>query len=123
MAETATIKVRGLRELQRALKAIDRELAREIDGELRGIAQAVADDAKARFSTIDARSASGFRPRLRGFGKVVVEQRRKRTTGLHPEYGALQMTRALIPAMWGKRTDVEHALESMIDHLADRHGF
>ena len=44
------------------------------------------------------RSAAGFRSRVKGFGRVMVEQRRRKTTGLRGDYGALQMQQALIPA-------------------------
>jgi D-aminopeptidase len=120
--DTVSVKVTGLRELRTALKAMDRDLGREVDQELKGIATAVADEARSRFSAIDPRSASGFKARLRGFGRVAVEQTR-RSTHTRPDYGAMQMTRALIPAVWAKADDTERALENMITTLAFKHGF
>jgi hypothetical protein len=121
-ATRADVKVKGLRELRQAFKAMDREVSRELDNELKGIAQAVADEARNRFSAIDARSASGFKPRLRGFGSVLVVQTR-RSKHVRPDFGSLQMRRALIPALWAKASDTERAVDSMLARLEHRHGF
>lgn len=120
---TVSVKVHGLRELNSALKKVDRELARELESELRDAAQLVAETARAKFSVIDARSAMGFRPRIRGFGRVVVEQRRRRTTGQHPEFGSLQMRRALLPALREDEPKVIEAIEGMLDRLGHGAGF
>lgn len=45
-----------------------------------------------------AATAAGFRVRIRAGGRVEIEQSLPRTTGQHPEYGALMMTKALLPA-------------------------
>jgi len=117
------VRVRGLRELQRDLRKAGSDLPREVNRELKDAAQLVADDARSRFSGIDSRSAAGMRPRVRGLGRVVVEQRRRRVTGLRPDYGALQMRRAFLPALSSKTGEVERHLERMLDRLADRNGF
>lgn len=114
------VRVEGLRELQRALRAADAELARELNRELRRAADIVAQDARGRFAQYDARSAAGFRGRVKGGGRAVAEQRRRRTTGQHPEYGALQMTRALLPALAAKRPQVERSVEQMLDGVLRR---
>lgn len=118
-----TVRVKGLRELQRALKNIDSDLRKEIDVALREAAQKVAEDARSKFAGIDSRSASGFRPRIRGFGRVVVEQRLKRTTGQHPEFGSLQMRRALLPALGENQEHVIDTLDNLLDTLGRSNGF
>ena len=118
-----TVRVKGLRELQRALKNVDDDMRKEIDVALREAAQKVAEDARSKFAGIDARSASGFRPRIRGFGRVVVEQRLRRTTGQHPEFGSLQMRRALIPALGENQEHVIDTLDHLLDTLGRRNGF
>ena len=120
---TVTVKVKGLRELNSALKRYDRALQKDLEVGLREAAQAVADNARSRFSAIDSRSAGGFRPRLRGFGRVVVEQRYRRTTGKHPEFGSLQMRRALLPAMREEEPVVIKEIEHLLDVLGREEGF
>ena len=117
-----TVRVQGLRELQRDLKRIgEKDLQKGIDTELRKVGMIVAEDARGRFGRYDVRSAAGFRPRTRGFGRVVVEQRRRKTTGQHPEFGSLQMRRALLPAL--ASTDVVRHLDEMLDRLGRNNGF
>src|SRR3990170_2322475 len=98
-------------------------LSEDIDRELKEAAGLVAEEARSLFVRYDARSAAGFRPRTKGFGRALVEQRRRRTTGRHPEFGALQMRKALLPGLWHKANEVEHRLEEMIDRLGGRYGF
>ncbi|SRR6266542_2855584 len=115
-----TVRIKGIREFQRALDHADRELGKQLRRELYDAAKIVASDARARFSGIDASSAMGMRPRVRGRGMAVVEQSRRRTTGQHPQFGALQMRRALLPALVSKRGEVEHRVEVMLDHLVSQ---
>jgi len=117
------VKVRGLRETNAAFKRYGSELHREMDGRLLDCAKLVRDSAASRFSAIDTRSAGGFRPRLRGFGKVVVEQRLRATTGLHPEFGSLQMRTALLPALYSEQKKVMKELEDMLDTIGRKEGF
>lgn len=118
-----TVRIKGLRELNSALKRYDRDLKKDLERELRGAAQIVAESARSKFSSIDQRSAMGFRPRIRGFGRVVVEQRYGRTTGQHPEFGSLQMRRALLPALKEDEPVVIAALEGMLDRIGREEGF
>lgn len=114
----ATVRVRGLKEFQRALaKTSPGDLRKGLNREIRQAGQVVADDARARFSGISPRSAAGFRPRTKGYGRAVVEQRLRRTTGKRGDYGALQMRRALLPALGAKRNEVLRNLEEMLDRL------
>lgn len=99
------------------------DLNKEIDDELKKAAGIVRDEAQSRFQSIDARSAAGFRPRLKGFGRAFVEQSRRRTTGQHPEYGALQMRRALLPALSEKQDEVVEQLDRMLGRLGGDYGF
>lgn len=117
------VRVRGLRELTRDLRRADKVLARELRSELREAANIVAVDARARFSPIDAASASSMQPRVRGGGLAVAEQRKRRTTGLHPFFGTLQMVRAFLPALAAKRSEVERRIERMLDTLGRSIGF
>lgn len=118
-----TLRVHGLRELQRDLGKADKSLKREVNKRLRGIGQVVSEDARARFGRYDTKSAMGLRPRVRAGGLVVVEQRRGKTTGKRPDFGALQMRRALLPALASKSGEIEREFGRMLDDLASGNGF
>lgn len=117
------VRIRGLRELTVALRAADRDLAKGLRKELREAAKIVALEARRRFSRYDQRSAMGMSPRVRSAGMAVVEQRRSRVTGKRPDYGALQMRKAFIPALEAKRDEVEKHVEDMLDRLGSDNGF
>lgn len=123
MADAVAVKVKGLKELRRALKDVSVDASKGLDRELKALAEVVAEEARQRFAAIDPRSAAGFKPRLRGFSSVVVAQTRRRKTGQHPEFGSLQMRRALLPALWSERNNVERRLESIIERAGHSHGF
>lgn len=117
------VRVHGLRQLGRAFKAADADLNRGLNRELLSVGQIVADDARRRFNAIDERSAAGFRPRMRGFGRLEVEQRRRRKTGKRPDYGALQMRRALLPARSANTERVVDALDDLLGRMERDNGF
>ena len=122
MAGTS-VKVNGLRELHRALKNYDNGLKLELEQELRDAGDLVATSARTKFVGIDARSAAGFKSKVRGFGRVVVQQSRRRTTGRRGDFGSLQMRRALLPSVTENEPQVLHAIEGMLDRLGRREGF
>ena len=66
----------------------------------------------------DADSASGFRTRVRQRG-VSVEQSKKKHGGKRPDYGALQMRRALLPALDTKQEEVVEAFSKANDRICD----
>lgn len=117
-----TLKVEGLRDLQRALRSYDKSLASELTRRLKEAASIVRDDASARFSRINAASAAGFKPRARG-GSAFVEQSQRRTTGTRPDFGSLQMKLALLPALESKSGEVEQSIEHMLDEIGSQEGF
>lgn len=118
-----TVRIKGLRELNRALKNYDKDLNKDLERELLAAATLVKEDAYQRFVGVDLKSAGGFRPRIRGFGRVVVEQRYRKTTGQHPNFGSLQMRRALLPALSAQEEPVMKAVEGMLDRLGLEEGF
>jgi hypothetical protein len=118
-----SLKVKGLRELHRALKNYDDDLKRELEAELRAAGELVAVGAQSRFLGIDARSAAGFKSRVKGFGRVVVQQSRRRTTGRRGDFGSLQMRRALLPSVADNQDKVMNQIEGMLDRLGRENGF
>lgn len=103
------------------LRACDRagkETKREVRSTLRKVGDIVKVDAAERFREIDERSAAGFRTVVRQRG-VSVEQSLRKTTGDRPSFGALQMRKALLPAVHEKEGEIEDEMEDAIDTVAD----
>lgn len=114
----STIRMRGYREFMRATAKAEKETRRTIHERLREAGDIVKRDAAARFMRYDVHTASGFRIRSR-VGGVFVEQKLRKTTGAHPEYGALQMRVALLPALDAKSGEVEKRMDQALKDLAD----
>jgi hypothetical protein len=117
------VRIKGLRQLHSSFKRYDNELKLELERELRDAGELVADKARDLFSSVDARSAEGFQPRLRGFGRVTVEQKRRRTTGQRPDFGSLQMRTALLPSVAISTDRIMEAMEGMLDRIGRESGF
>lgn len=118
------VRIDGLKELVLATGGYKTALAKEIRAELIVGAKLVATDARSRMTRIDAKSAMGLVPFARATGTSGVKQRKKKR--LNPgrgDYGALQMRRALLPALWSKRPEVEKNVDSMLDRLGGKAGF
>jgi hypothetical protein len=69
------------------------------------------------------RTAEGFRTFVRAGAIVHLEQSLRKTTGLHPEWGALQMTKGLLPAREEKLDEVADRVELFVGALLHKHGF
>lgn len=121
--QAASVKVHGLKELQRALKRYGAEATREIDEALKDAGEDIRQRATMKMSMIDLGSALGFKAKTKGFGRVVVEQSKRKRTGLHPEFGALQMRRALIPARTEGFDTVVEKIDSLLGRLGGEEGF
>lgn len=111
------VRVRGLRSLLRATDAAGKDTKRLVRDELRKAAEPVRAEAAARFAPYDARSATRYGISVRRVGTVAVEQRLRRTTGQHPEFGALQMRKALVPALESNEDKVVDALDEALERL------
>lgn len=117
----STIRMRGYREFMRATAKAEKETSRVIHAKLREAGDVVREDAARRFARYDEKTASGFRVRSR-IGGVFVEQKLRRTTGQHPEFGAMQMRVALEPALDAKSDEVERRMDQALAELADIYG-
>lgn len=113
-----TVKVEGLRDFLRDTAKAERETKKKVRDRLKEAGDIVREDASRRFGGISAKSAAGYRVRARVSG-VHVEQSLRKTTGLRPDYGALQMRRALIPALIAKEDDVHREMEKAAEDLAE----
>lgn len=111
--------VNGYRSLMIGFQHADRETKRDARKILAGAGKAIVQDATARIAPKDARSAAGYRTSVRQRG-IVVRQSLRKTTGLHPEWGAYQMRHGLIPARSAQMPETTRALEHAMDQIADR---
>lgn len=118
-----TVRVKGLRELTRDLNRLSKEVSKEVRDELKEAGDIVRTEASSRFASISPRSAAGYRTRVRRAGLVVVEQSRRRVTGRRGDYGALQMRRALAPAVASKEGEVVNRIDRMLERLGNSNGF
>lgn len=118
MAAT-TIRVEGLSAFLKATDRAGKETKKLVRDRLREVAQPVLQDARAKLARYDARSASRLGISVRRVGTVAVEQRLRRTTGAHPQFGSLQMTEALIPALDENADRIERRFEQALDDIAD----
>lgn len=114
-----TLVVRDLGLFLKASARAERDVNRETRAALRDVGEVARRDSSRRFAPINARSAAGYKTRVRQKG-IAVEQSLRKTTGKHPEYGALQMRKALLPALMSNQDELERELERAIDRIADR---
>lgn len=114
-----TLAVKGYAQLMRALRDADRETRLGVRAALRHVGEEVRADASRRAGAHPhaAKTAAGYKTRVRQRG-IAVEQSLRKTTGLHPEWGAWQMRHALIPALVASEDNTVAALEHTLDAIA-----
>src|SRR4051812_8576576 len=115
----ATLAVTGYRPMLRALNDADKGAKRAVRTTLRQAVDPVRMDAAARVADKNARTATGYKGRIRQRG-VAVEQSLRKTTGLHPEWGAWQMRHALVPALEDNEEKTNQLMEQSLDMVAAR---
>lgn len=119
VVQGATVSVEGFRELMLGLHNAGKDTEKFGRAALRHAGDAVKEDASRKFAKYSKRTAEGYRVRVRRTG-VAVEQSIRRTTGLRPDFGALQMRRALVPALEENTEETMHAMEVAVDLVAER---
>ena len=117
--QAATVRVRGYREFLAACNRAERDTKYWVRHTFRQVGAVVQRDATAKFSAYDVKSALGYRTVVRQRG-VSVEQKYRKTTGQRPNFGSLQMERALIPALVENESETVRRMEHAIDTVADR---
>lgn len=102
----------------------------EVRAGLLEVGEVAKRDAETRFTdwspenaATHAATAAGFRVRVRAGGRVEIEQSLPRTTGMHPEYGALMMTKALLPARDATHAAAVDILEAHVVRPLHEAGF
>ena len=119
----ATVRVRGLRELNRDFGKLSKKLQRELQHELRKLAEPVARDIRGRASAENygAATVAGIAAGTRS-GAAVVRQRRRKTTGQHPSFGGLQMREAFIPGLEAHEGEIVLGVEHFLSRITAESG-
>lgn len=98
------------------------DLAPALQAGLKSAAEPVAREARSLVSQWQGAKVSTIGPRVVARG-VFVTQRARTVTGLRGDFGALQMTRALIPALEHNVNEVERGAERALDSVLRVGGF
>lgn len=119
----STLVVKQYTEFLRACDLAGREAKKQVRGTLRKVGDVVRVEWSREFAArYDARSASGYRTRVRLRG-IAVEQSYRKTTGTRSDYGHLQQKvgESILAAKRREiETDVEHALDEVADFFERR---
>jgi hypothetical protein len=116
-----TVRVKGLREVQRALRKVDKSLGNDFREELKKAGEPVAASAAAKLARWQGASTN---VKVHALGKgVFVRQQKRKVTGLRGDFGALQMRSAFIPALMENEAGIEREVEEALDRFINRAGF
>jgi hypothetical protein len=115
-----SIRLHGYRECMAALSKIDKDAQKTVRDALREAAWPVAADTKSRIAKYRDVGPVGISVRQRG---VSVEQRKGKTTGKRPDFGALQMRKGFIPALDDNAEETYRGVLIAFDLLTARAGF
>jgi hypothetical protein len=121
MAAASSVKVKGLREMQRAAKAAGKETSSEVRKALRDAAVPVQQTAQ-RLAATDARAGTKWSRMRIGVSarKVYVAPAARRTVGApRPNFGGRLLGRAMMPALEQEQDDVMRRMEKALDNIAD----
>lgn len=117
-----TVEEHGLTQFLKSASHADRATSRIIRGKFREAGDIVKRGAASRFQEYDARSAAGYRTVVRQRG-VAVEQSLRKTTGLRPDFGRLQMEKALMPAAETSEASVVEKINEGLVELTEYFGW
>jgi hypothetical protein len=117
MAET--LRVNGVKEFIADAEKAEKETKKLVRGRLRDVAKPVLRESRRKLAAYDARSASRLGISLRKAGTVSVEQRMRRTTGAHPQFGALQQHQVLEPTLDEQEDNINREFTKAVDDVAD----
>ena len=118
-----TVNVRGLKELQRDFGKLSKSLRKELQVEIRKLAEPAADliAREAAGHNFSAPTVAGIRPGSRR-GGAVVRQSRGTKTGKRPDFGSTQFRLAFIPGAEEARPIVEKGVEEWLERITASHG-
>jgi hypothetical protein len=114
-----SVRVEGLKEFLRAADMAGKETKKLVRNRLREVAKPVLEQSRRELSRYDTRSASRLGISIRKVGTVSVEQRLRRTTGAHPQFGALQQHSILEPVLASNEDKIEKWFDEAMDDIVD----
>lgn len=117
-----TVNVKGYREVLRALNQVDQGTRKSVLDGLKKAAEPVAADARSRLGGYAGLSTGTIAPRAVSTG-VYITQKAKKTTGLRPDFGALQMRQGLLPAAYSGQEKFVEAVDDALGRLINKEGF
>lgn len=115
------VRVKGLSETVRAFNKLDRSLGRELQRELKKVAEPVVRSGQSKIGRYAGASVSTIGPRASG-ASVFVTQRAKKVTGKRGDFGQLQM-RKLEEALDENERKVINRIEDFLDRFTNSEGF
>jgi hypothetical protein len=121
MAAPATVRVRGLAQVNRAFKKLEGEVAGELKDKLKDLAEPVAADARASISRYVGAQTNTIKPRALTKSVFVTQGARKRS-GMRPDFGALQM-RILLGSLYDNEDEIYEGVDDLLNYLARKEGF
>ena len=126
MPPLAQVRILGLRELNRAFRQVDRSMHAELRTRLKEAAEPVRARAEAlAFGEISNIGGRWGRMKTGVTSSLIYVAPATRPSGgsSRSNFGALLMTRAMLPAVEEKMEEVTHELEEWIGGLSRRAGF
>jgi hypothetical protein len=117
-----TLKVKGYREVLRALNQVDKGTRKSVLDGLKKGAEPVAADARSLLSRYAGLDTGSIQPRAVARG-VYITQKRGKKTGLRPDFGSLQMRQGLLPAAYRNQDKIVDAVDGALDKLIGKEGF
>ncbi len=118
MASEYEVVVRGYKPFMRAIARANPDSRKEVRNAFKAVGEVIRVKAEEMFQPYSSVSAAGYRVRVRQRG-IAVEQRYRKTTGLRPDYGALQMKKALLPARADSYDETQAEFEKALDRVAN----
>ena len=122
MSQPVTIRVENARAVYAAFRKVDQKLATELGADLKKAVAPVVDAAKQKEQRWAGASIPTIRSKRSGL-RVFVEQSARKKTGLRPDFGALQMSSALEPALDENVEGIRGDVEDTLDRYARAAGF
>lgn len=123
---SGTVRVKGLAELNRALKKMEGDLPREVRKTLIEVAEPVKRQAEnlaaSHIKYITDRWAQ-MRVGVTTRSVYIAPKARRRGGSPRPNFGAMLMNEAMIPALAQTQALVVHSMDQMLDSLGRRAGF
>ncbi len=121
-----TVRVHGLRELNKTFKHMGKEVQKETRNELREVGEPVRKAAE-QLAAVEIRNIGDNWSKMRvGVTQKLVyvaPKARSRSGSPRPNLAGLLLQRAMLPALERNEPQVVAGLEKMLDRLADRNGF